>query len=118
MLFFHSCGAIGEIVPDLIDCGVDILNPGSPSARGMDMARLKRDFGRDLVLWGPGLGAGEIRGLSPADAAARTRRFLDAMAAGGGFVFAPAQDLPSDFPAEILLATIGAAAGPPISPRA
>ena len=51
-VFLHSCGAIRELVPDLIEIGVDILNPVQVSATGMDGAELKREFGRDLDVLG------------------------------------------------------------------
>lgn len=52
-VFLHSCGAIYRFIPDLIDMGVDILNPIQVSAAGMeDTARLKREFGQDLTFWG------------------------------------------------------------------
>ena len=45
-IFMHSCGAIREIIPDLIEAGIDILNPVQFSAAGMDLKSLKKDFGR------------------------------------------------------------------------
>ena len=53
-VFLHSCGAIADIIPDLIEVGVEILNPVQTSARGMDPARLKREFGKDITFWGGG----------------------------------------------------------------
>jgi uroporphyrinogen decarboxylase len=51
-IFMHSCGAIREIIPDLIDAGLDILNPVQYTAAGMELQGLKKDFGKDLVFWG------------------------------------------------------------------
>ena len=51
-IFFHSCGAIRPVIPDLIEIGVDVLNPIQVSATGMDSAELKREFGNDIVFWG------------------------------------------------------------------
>ncbi len=53
-LFLHSCGSLREILPDLIDVGVQVINPVQTSATGMDPAELKREFGRDLSFWGAG----------------------------------------------------------------
>ncbi len=50
--FLHSCGAIRDLIPDLIDIGVDALNPVQVSADGMDTATLKAEFGRDITLLG------------------------------------------------------------------
>ena len=52
MAYQHSCGAIREIIPDLIDCGVQILNPIQVGAAGMDPACLKREFGKHLAFHG------------------------------------------------------------------
>jgi uroporphyrinogen decarboxylase len=48
-IFFHNCGAAREFLPDLIEIGVDILNPVQVSAPGMDTPALKKDFGQDLT---------------------------------------------------------------------
>ena len=53
-LFLHSCGSVYKLIPDLIEMGVDILNPVQVSAADMDSAKLKREFGRDIVFWGGG----------------------------------------------------------------
>ena len=45
-IFFHSCGAIREIIPDMIEVGIDIINPVQVSAVGMESGALKRDFGK------------------------------------------------------------------------
>jgi len=44
-----------ELIPDLIDNGIDILNPVQISARGMDARKLKQEFGDDIVFWGGGI---------------------------------------------------------------
>ncbi len=53
-VFFHSDGAIYDVIPDFIELGVDVLNPVQLSVRGMDARRLKGEFGRDLAFWGGG----------------------------------------------------------------
>ena len=53
-IYFHCCGAIREYIPDLIEIGVDALNPVQIQARNMDSAGLKKDFGKDLCFWGGG----------------------------------------------------------------
>jgi uroporphyrinogen decarboxylase len=54
-VFFHSCGSVRVAIPDLIDIGLDILNPVQVSTAGMDTDELKREYGRDLVFWGGGV---------------------------------------------------------------
>ena len=53
--YFHSCGAIYELIPDLIEVGVDILNPVQVSAANMDTRKLKKEFGKDITFWGGGV---------------------------------------------------------------
>jgi len=53
-IFYHSCGAVEAFIPDLIEIGVDILNPVQVSATGMDTAALKKKYGRKLSFWGGG----------------------------------------------------------------
>ncbi len=87
-LFLHSCGAVADILPDLIEIGVEILNPVQTSARGMAPAELKRRFGRDLTFWGGGCDTQRILPEgSPGDVARHVRERLEILAPGGGFVF-------------------------------
>ena len=51
-VMLHCCGGVRELLPDLIEAGLDAINPVQISCRGMDPAGLKRDFGRELVFWG------------------------------------------------------------------
>ena len=50
LVAFHSDGKIDEMIPDLIEIGVDVLNPLQPEV--MDPARIKREYGQDLAFWG------------------------------------------------------------------
>jgi uroporphyrinogen decarboxylase len=52
---FHSCGAVRELIPDLIEIGIDSLHPVQVNAAGMETKGLKKDFGRDLTFWGGGV---------------------------------------------------------------
>ena len=58
-IFFHSCGAISEIIPDLIDIGVDILNPVQTNAVGMNAEKLKKEFSGDICFWAGGVNTQE-----------------------------------------------------------
>jgi len=51
-IIFHSCGNVRPIIPDLIEMGVDILNPVHVNAAGMEPFQLKKDFGKHIVFWG------------------------------------------------------------------
>ncbi len=103
-LMFHSCGAVREAVPRLIECGVDILNPIQPAARGMEPLGLKRDFGKDIAFHG-GI---DIQFLlprgSPQVVAAETARIGRILGADGGCVLAPSHNIQPDTPTENILA--------------
>jgi uroporphyrinogen decarboxylase len=100
-VLFHSCGAIRELLPDLVEVGVDILNPVQVSAAGMETAALKRDFGRDLVFWGGGVDTQGVLGSGTPDAVrAEVARRIDDLAPGGGFVFASVHNIQANVPPE------------------
>jgi uroporphyrinogen decarboxylase len=96
-VFMHSCGSIIQIIPDLIEAGVDILNPLQYGAKGMGLADLKRQFGNDLCFWGGGIETQQILPhASQAEIEAEIQRNLDIMADGGGYVFAMTHNLQPD----------------------
>lgn len=98
-ILFHSCGAVREFIPDLIEIGVDALNPVQISAAGMDPAGLKRDFGAEIAFWGGGVDTQTVLNKkTPAAVADAVRRNLDIMAPGGGFVFCQVHNIQPDVP--------------------
>jgi uroporphyrinogen decarboxylase len=99
-IFFHSCGAVRAVIPDLIEVGVDALNPIQVSARGMeDTAALKRDFGRDLTFWGGAVDAQSTLAYgTPEQVAEEARRHIDDLAPGGGYVFASIHNIQCGVP--------------------
>jgi uroporphyrinogen decarboxylase len=104
-VFFHTCGAVRDLVPDLIEIGVDILNPVQVSAAGMDTAELKREFGRELVFWGGGVDTQRVLGAgSPADVREEVLRRVDDLRGDGGFVFSAVHNIQPNVPAENILA--------------
>jgi uroporphyrinogen decarboxylase len=104
-IFFHSCGAIRELIPDLIEAGVDILNPVQVSAPGMDSAELKREYGRDLVFWGGAVDTQGVLGKASVSAVRdEVRRRVADLMPGGGFVFASVHNIQANVPPEHVLA--------------
>ena len=96
-VFMHSCGAIREILPDLIEAGMDILNPVQFTAAGMDLKELKRDFGDVLTFWGGGVDTqSTLNNGSPKQVSDEVKRIIDILAPGGGFVFAPVHNIQDD----------------------
>jgi uroporphyrinogen decarboxylase len=102
---YHSCGAVREIIPDLIELGLEALNPIQVRAAGMDLAELKQEFGRELTFHGA-FDHQQVLPLGTVDEVGReVRRVVDIMAPGGGFCLAPSHDLMLDtFPAENVIA--------------
>jgi uroporphyrinogen decarboxylase len=99
---FHSCGHVTPLVGDLIEIGLDILEP--VQAETMDIAELKRRFGRDICFWG-GVGAQTLATLtSEKHVFDEVRRTLRTLAGGGGYIAAPSQLLTEDVPWETVLA--------------
>jgi len=104
-LFLHSCGSVYDFIPDLIEMGVDILNPVQVTAANMDSAKLKAEFGKDLVFWGGGCDTQTILPLgTPAQVREEVARRIDDLAPGGGFVFAQVHNIQPDVPPENMVA--------------
>ena len=109
-IFLHSCGSIYALIPDLIETGVDILNPVQISAAGMDPARLKREFGRDVVFWGGGADTQHVLpNTTPAEVRQHVRELIEIFAPGGGFVFCQVHNVQANVPPENVVAMFEAA---------
>lgn len=104
-IFFHSCGAVRELIPDLIESGIDILNPVQVSAAGMDTNELKREFGDDITFWGGGIDTQYVlpRG-SKQEIEDEVKKRIDDLAPGGGFVFSAVHNIQGDVPPENIMA--------------
>ncbi len=105
--FMHSCGSIYELIPDIIESGFDILNPLQIAAKDMDPARLKKEFGKDLVFWGGGINTqGSLANGTPQEVKEEARRLIDIFNAGGGFVFNTVHNIQANVPIENVVAMI------------
>jgi uroporphyrinogen decarboxylase len=108
-LFLHSCGAIADIIPDLIEIGVEIVNPVQTSARGMDPARLKRDFGKDIAFWGGGCDTQRVLPLgTPAEIEDHVKERIEILAPGGGFIFTQVHNIMPHVPPQNVAAMVEA----------
>ena len=104
-IFFHSCGAVSELIPDFIEMGVDILNPVQISAKGMDPAYLKREFGKDITFWGGGCDPhGVLAKGTPDEVRESVKKNLEFFAPGGGYIFASIHNIQVNVPPENILA--------------
>jgi uroporphyrinogen decarboxylase len=108
-VFFHSCGAVYPFIPDLIEMGVDILNPVQVSAAGMgDTAKLKSEFGSELTFWGAIDTQRVLPFGRPEEVRDEVRRRLDDLAPGGGYVMATVHNIQDGVPPENVLAMLDA----------
>jgi uroporphyrinogen decarboxylase len=109
-IWYHSCGSVTEYIPDLLDNGIDILNPVQISARAMEPARLKAQWGDRLVFWGGGIDAQHVLPrASPGEVREHVRRNLLAFKPGGGYVFNNVHNIQADVPPENVVALFDAA---------
>ncbi len=100
----HSCGAIATIIPDLVEIGVDILNPLQPSAKGMDLAQIKRQYGSELVLHGAVDQQNTLPHGTPQDVLQEVQTRVCELAPGGGYIVAVSPNIQADVPPENILA--------------
>jgi uroporphyrinogen decarboxylase len=106
-VMFHSCGNVRPIIPDFIEMGIDILNPVHITATGMEPSMLKKDFGRDIVFWGGGVDTQKVLpSLSPQEVSDHVKRNIEALAPGGGFVFATVHNIQSEVPPANIMAML------------
>ncbi len=109
-IWYHSCGSVPTYLPDLIDNGIDILNPVQVSAKDMDPAQLKARHGNDLVFWGGGVDSQHVlpRG-TPEQVREDVRRNIEAFKPGGGYVFNSVHNIQADVPPDNIVAMFDAA---------
>jgi len=86
--FLHSCGSISMLMPDIIDAGIEVLNPVQTAARGMEPEFLKKEFGADVTFWGGGIdNVGVLNSNDPLRIREQVLERLEILSAGGGYVF-------------------------------
>lgn len=108
-LLLHSCGSVAAFIPDFIEAGVDALHPIQVSARDMDSARLKREYGRDITFWG-GIDTQRVLPMgTPAEVREEVRRRIADLGPGGGYVLGAVHNVQAEVPVENVLAMVEAA---------
>jgi uroporphyrinogen decarboxylase len=103
-ILFHTCGAVTKLIPDLIDVGVDFLNPVQVSAAGMDTSLLKKEYGNAIGFWGAVDTSRVLPGGSVAQVRGEVERRIRDLAPGGGFVLAAVHNIQPDVPPENIVA--------------
>ena len=109
-VMLHSCGGLRPLLPDLIEAGLDAVNPVQISCTGMETRGLKADFGRQLTFWGGGCDTHAV--LARATPEEVRRHVLQQVAwwkPGGGFVFQQVHNILADVPPENVIAMFDAA---------
>jgi len=109
-VYLHSCGAIYDVIPDLIEEGIQLLNPIQTSAKGMDPKRLKEEFGDKITLYGGGCDTQTVlQNATPAQIRAHVRERMEILKPGGGFVFTQVHNIQAEVPPENVVAMLDAA---------
>jgi len=109
-VFLHSCGSIYNLIPDLIEIGVDILNPVQTSAANMDPVQLKREFGSKITFWGGGCDTQSVLPYATTEELeAHVKERIGIFAPGGGFVFTQVHNVQANVPPENVVAMFNAA---------
>ena len=103
-LFLHSCGSIYDFIPDLIDAGVDILNPVQFSATDMDSKNLKEKFGDKITFWGGGVDTQKILPFGThKEVSDQIEQQINIFSPGGGFIFAAVHNIQANVPTENII---------------
>jgi len=104
-VFLHCCGGIYELLPGIIDAGIDVLNPVQTSAKGMDPLRLKHEFGDKLTFWGGGCDTQKVLPFgTPEEVYTHTRQQMQVFKAGGGFIFSQVHNIQANVPPRNIVA--------------
>lgn len=103
-IYMHSDGNIRKLIPDLIEIGVDVLNPIQFSATDMDAREIKREFGADLTFWGAGIDTQNTLPYGTREEVVdEVRNMIEIMAPGGGYVFATVHNIQTNVPPENII---------------
>jgi len=108
-VMLHCCGGVRPLLPDLIEAGLDAINPVQISCTGMESRGLKADFGRDITFWGGGCDTHLVLSRGTPDEIRRhVREQISVFNPGGGFVFQQVHNILADVPAENVIAMFDA----------
>lgn len=108
-ILHHSCGSVAKMIPELKECGVDILNPVQPGAKEMEPERIKPLYGDQIVFHG-GLDTQEVLPFGkPEDVEREVKNIMQVMNKDGGYIFAAAHNIQEDAPPENIVAMFRAA---------
>jgi uroporphyrinogen decarboxylase len=103
-LYYHSCGAVTSLLEDLIEIGVDALNPVQVTAKGMESDQLKRRFGERIAFWGAIDSQHTLPFGTVKEVKTEVQRIIRDLAPKGGYVLAGVHNLQPDIPPENIIA--------------
>jgi uroporphyrinogen decarboxylase len=106
---YHTDGCVYAVIAELIEIGLDVLNPVQPAA--MDAVRLKREYGRDLCFWGSVDEQYTLPFGSPDEVSAQVAERIATLGEGGGLILAPTHHVQLDTPLENFWAMVKAVTG-------
>ncbi|HHJ10343.1 MAG TPA: methyltransferase [Bacteroidetes bacterium] len=107
--YLHSCGSIYQMIPDLIEAGIEILNPVQTNAADMEPERLKKEFGKDLTFWGGGIETAYVLNVgTPEEVRKMVLERLEIFSPGGGYVFNTVHNILPEVPPENIMAMFNA----------
>ncbi len=109
-IWYHTCGSVVPLIPDLLDNGIDILNPVQISAVNMDPQKLKDAYGDKLVFWGGGVDTQHVLSFdTPEEVRQDVQKNVEILKRGGGYVFNSVHNIQAGVPAENIVAMFDAA---------
>ena len=104
----HTCGSVAELIPAMIENGLDVLQSLQPEAHGMDPASLKRQYGQCLCFQGGVSVQKTLPRGTPDDVRQEVKNLAETMGEGGGYIFCTAHNIQVDTPIENLRALLAA----------
>jgi len=109
-IWYHTCGSCIEFIPDLIDNGIDILNPVQISAKNMSPRALKQRFGDALTFWGGGIDPQHVLPFAtPDQIREHVQENMEIFKAGGGYIFNNVHNIQAEVPPENVISLFEAA---------
>lgn len=109
-IFMHSCGAISGLLPQIIDCGVDAINPVQISAANMEPEVLKKEFGKKITFWGGGCDTQTVLNMqTPEQVKEHVKKNVEIFKKGGRFVFTQVHNIMGDVKPENIVAMLDTA---------
>jgi len=111
-VMLHCCGGVRELIPDLIEAGLDTMNPVQTSCRGMDARELKAEFGKDLAFWGGGCDTQTVLPQgTPEEIRRHVKQQVEILSPGGGFIFQQVHNILANVPPENVVVMLDAVNG-------